>query len=226
MICGVEPAFGRSGASGVEIAGAPGLSNSVTRNAARKMFKTNIAPTRSRAERGHDWRAVRTREPARLTSVLPLSDSSKMPNSMLPVVPARRGNGCVDFCRAHFQQGVRASYPYDRPRARGTRAAVDSAMAQTSVYETSRSDRRQLVSNPVGADQADRKGPKTGLETVCRLPGRYLQIDAAGCPERSGSGILFAGSIHCSQHFRWELSQGPIVRFAEQRQVGVVGACA
>jgi hypothetical protein len=51
----------------------------------------NMAPTRSRAERGHDGRGVRTRERAWLTLALPLSDSSKMPNSMLPVVPSRRG---------------------------------------------------------------------------------------------------------------------------------------
>jgi hypothetical protein len=51
----------------------------------------NIAPTRSRAERGHGRRAVRTRERAWLTLALPLSDSSNMPNSMLPVGPSRQG---------------------------------------------------------------------------------------------------------------------------------------
>ena len=106
MICSVEPAFGRSGASGVEIAGAPGLSNSVlTRNAARKMFKTNIAPRRSRAERGHDGRAVRTPERVWLTLVLPLSGSSKIPNPMPPVAPSRRGTDAPIFWCAQLPAG-------------------------------------------------------------------------------------------------------------------------
>ena len=93
---GEEAAFGRSSVSGVEVAGAADLASGLfisvlTRNAARRTLKMNIAPTRSRAERGHDGRAVRIRERAWLTLVLPPSDSSKMPNSMLPVVAFRRG---------------------------------------------------------------------------------------------------------------------------------------
>jgi len=93
---GTEPAFGGSSGKGVELAGSAGLASGLlisvlTRNAARRTLKMNMAPTRSRAERGHDGRAVRARERAWVTSVVPLSDSSKMPNSMLPVVPSRWG---------------------------------------------------------------------------------------------------------------------------------------
>jgi hypothetical protein len=98
---GEEPGFWLSSAGGVEIAGAQGrLISVLTRNTARRTFETIIAPTKSRAERGHDGRAVRTRERAWLTLALSLSDSSKTPNSMLPVVPSRRGNRCADFCFA------------------------------------------------------------------------------------------------------------------------------
>jgi hypothetical protein len=70
----------------------------------------NRAPTRSLAETGHDRRAVRTCEPAWLTSVLPFSDSSEIPNLMLPVAPSR---GCTDapiLASPNFRQGVTASY--------------------------------------------------------------------------------------------------------------------
>jgi hypothetical protein len=53
----------------------------------------NIAPTRSRAKTGHGRRAVRALERAWLTLVLPVSGSSKMPNSMLPAVQSRQGEG-------------------------------------------------------------------------------------------------------------------------------------
>ena len=113
----------------MEIAGAPGLLISVlTRYAARRMLETNIAPTRRRAETGHDRRAVRTRERAWLTLVLPLSDSSKIPNSMLPVVPSRQGERMRRFLLRPTPSKVKLHHiPDDRPRARGTRAAVDSA---------------------------------------------------------------------------------------------------
>jgi hypothetical protein len=39
------------------------------------------------------------------------------------------------FAAPNFQQGVRASYPDDRPRARGTRAAVDSANPRNHCRE-------------------------------------------------------------------------------------------
>ena len=120
MSFGVEPAFGRWSVSGVEIAGAPGLLISVlTRNAARRMFKTNNAPARSRAERGHDGRVVRTCERAWLTLVLPLSDSSEKPNSMLPVVPSRRKDGCADFWCAQLPAGRNCIiFPMTAPRTR------------------------------------------------------------------------------------------------------------
>ena len=73
LSCGEGLAFGCSSGSGVEVLGAPGLApghasglmiSVLTRNAARRMLITSMAPTRSRAERGHDRRAARPRERA------------------------------------------------------------------------------------------------------------------------------------------------------------------
>jgi len=90
--------------------GAPGLLISVlTRNIARRMFKTNIAPTRSRAERGHDGRAVRTRERAWLTLVLPLRTRQRYP-TQCSSGSVHAGTDAPIFAAPNFQQGLTASY--------------------------------------------------------------------------------------------------------------------
>jgi hypothetical protein len=105
-------AFGPSSVSGVEVAGAPGLLISfLATKATRRMFKTNKAPTRSRAERGHGRRAVLTRERAWLTLLLRVSGSSKILNAILLVVPSRQGKRVREILAAlNFKQSVTTSY--------------------------------------------------------------------------------------------------------------------
>ena len=162
----MEPAVGRSGASGVEIAGAPGLSNSVLmRNAARRVFKTSIAPTRSRAERGQDGRAVPTRERVWLTLVLPFLGSSKIPNPMLPVAPSRRGDGCADFWCAQLSAGRNCIiFQMTAPR---TRLPSMSFPDETDSHPVARPPKRGVGMQAQSVTKAG-QGPSIRVPSSCR----------------------------------------------------------
>ena len=84
----------------------------------------------------------------------------------------------------------------------------------------------------VGKSAIDPPATNTSRKVESRVLSGWAVIQALRsdgcclCSEQIEYGIGVAGSIHCGQHLKWELSPRPIIGFAEWREVLALGACA